>query len=231
MMQNLQIFNGIRITMSNIIRFFAFLILHSGIHSHTFSQISYVDLAKEVTIRRTAYGVPHIRAGNLKGVAFGLAWCELEDYGERVVKPLIAARGELARVDGYDAIESDFFNQLGYQRAVETYTLLDQDTRDMLEGFSMGVNYYLEKYPEKFDLPGKWRFTGYDVAATTTFVSSPLSGQGFAERLKRQKAIRDSVMALEEAGSNAWAFAPERDHFGSFNPGAQSSFELECRLL
>ena len=213
-MQNLQIFNGIRTAITDIIRFFAFLILYLGIHSLTFSQTSYSDLAKEVTIRRTSYGVPHIRAGNLKGVAFGLAWCELEDYGERVIKPLIAARGELARVDGSDALEADFFNQLGYQRAVETYTRLDQDTRDMLEGFAMGVNYYLEKYPEKFEILGKWRFTGYDVAATTTFVSSPLSGQRFADRLKRQKAIRDSIMALEEAGSNAWAFAPERTKSG-----------------
>lgn len=43
------------------------------------------DLAKEVTISRTEYGVPHVKANNLKGAAFGLAYAEMEDYGEREV--------------------------------------------------------------------------------------------------------------------------------------------------
>ena len=213
-MQNLQIFVGNRRTVLNIIHIFIGLSLCLGFPFCAVSQTNYARLSKEVTIRRTTYGVPHIRANSLKGVAFGLAWCELEDYGERVVKPLIAARGELARIEGYEAIEADLFNQLGYQRTVETYMLLDQNTRDMLEGFAMGVNYYLEKHPDEFIALSKWKFTGYDVAARSNFVSSPQNGQPFVERLKQQKAIRDSIMALEEAGSNAWAFAPERTTSG-----------------
>lgn len=57
-----------------------------------------------VEIRRTAYGVPHIKAETLEGAAFGLAWCELEDYGDRVILPLIRARGELAKVNGYESL-------------------------------------------------------------------------------------------------------------------------------
>ena len=43
------------------------------------------DLSEKVTIRRTAYGVPHIVADDLRAVAFGLAYAELEDRGEKVV--------------------------------------------------------------------------------------------------------------------------------------------------
>ena len=65
--------------------------------------------------------MPHIKAENLKAVAFGLAWCELEDYGERVIRPLIDARGDLAKIDGYKAIDADFVRQISYQRTLATY--------------------------------------------------------------------------------------------------------------
>jgi len=167
------------------------------------------ELSNQVMIRRTAYGVPHVKADNLKAVAYGLAWCELEDYGERVIKPLIAARGDLALIEGYDAIDSDFVRQLGYQRTLEKYGKLYKPTRDMLEGFAAGVNAYLSHYPEKFPQYKNWKFTGFDVAASVTSVTTSYQGRNFKERLKRQKAIRDSLK-LTEAGSNAWAFAPSR---------------------
>lgn len=172
------------------------------------------DLAKEVQIRRTQYGVPHILASSLKGVAFGLAYCEMEDYGERVIWPLIDARGELAKINGQQSVDRDFARQLAYQRTVATYPQLDQNTKDMLEGFAEGVNFYLASHPKEFALLQDWYFTGYDVAARSNFVIMPGSGAGFVERWKERKAIQDSLLALEE-GSNAWAFAPERSRSGN----------------
>lgn len=168
----------------------------------------------EVLIRRTPYGVPHIKAVTLHGAAFGLAWCELEDYGERVVRPLIEARGDLARLDGYAAIDGDFINQLGYRRTVETYHLLSADTRELLEGFAEGVNAYLKKNPDRWPKYQGWTFTGYDVAATTTRINVPADGRRFIERLLARQARRDSLAALAEEGSNAWAFAPSRTASG-----------------
>lgn len=191
---------------------FSFFLILFSIHSVLAQTAS--ELAREVQIRRTAYGVPHILAPSLKGVAFGLAWCELEDYGDRVLIPLAIARGDLALLEGYDAIEADLVNQLGYERTVATYPFLDQDTRDLLEGFAEGVNFYLQKHPEQLSKYKNWTFTGYDVAALTTGVLTAASGRRFVERLKRQKAERDSVLALEKAGSNSWAFAPSRTKSG-----------------
>ncbi len=172
-------------------------------------------LAEEVLIRRTAYGVPHIKAPTLRGAAFGLAYCEMEDYGERVVRPLIAARGDLARIDGYEAIDGDFINQLGYERTVATYHLLDADTRAMFEGFAAGVNYYLAEHPDSMPEYKDWRFTGHDVAAVTTSVATAANGRRFVDRLQRWQAVQDSLQALTEPGSNAWAFAPARTQSGN----------------
>lgn len=178
------------------------------------SQEAIRPLAEQVTIRRTTYGVPHVLGENLRAVAFGLAYCELEDYGERVVKPLVAARGQAGLLDGPDAIEADIANRLGYERTVATYHLLGQDTRDLLEGFAAGVNHYLDRYPDSLAAFQHWRFTGYDVAAVTTSITVPPGGTRIMQRLQREKARRDSLAAVRGEGSNAWAFAPSRTTSG-----------------
>ncbi|MCB0634190.1 MAG: penicillin acylase family protein [Saprospiraceae bacterium] len=171
------------------------------------------ELAQQVQIRRTEYGVPHILAPNLRGGAFGLAYCELEDYGERVIVPLVAARGDLAVLEGFSAIESDLINQLGYERAAATYHLLDVETREMMEGFAQGINFYLEKHPDAFPQYKGWQFTGYDIAALTTGVITETDGRRFVTQMKRRKAAQEQLQ-LNEAGSNAWAFAPSRTRSG-----------------
>jgi acyl-homoserine-lactone acylase len=173
------------------------------------------NIHEDIVIRRTEYGVPHIKASSLHDVALGLAWCEVEDYGEKVVSALLAARGDAALVEGYEAIESDFIRQQGYQRTIETYFLLDQDTRDMYEGFAAGVNLYLKTFPDEFPRYSSFSFTGYDVAAATVRITTYGSAWRFLNQLMEQKAREDSVMALSEDGSNAWAFAPERTKSGN----------------
>jgi len=169
---------------------------------------------EDIRIRRTEYGVPHIKASSLYNVTLGLAWCELEDYGERVMHALLAARGDAALVEGYEAIESDFINQQRYQRTLETYFLLEQDTRDMYEGFAAGVNLYLKTFPKEFPKYASFTFTGYDVASASISIATSGSAIKFLNRLEKQKAREDSIMALNEDGSNAWAFAPERTRSG-----------------
>ena len=129
----------------------------------------YTNLARQVEITRTDYGVPHIQGGNLKAMAFGMAWCQMEDYGARVAESLVAARGIAAKVfENPELIESDFWRKRSYNRAVETYHQLHQDTRDVLEGFAAGVTAYIKFHPEEF---AEWPFlvfTGHDVSALTT---------------------------------------------------------------
>jgi len=174
-----------------------------------------LHLPEQVTIRRTEYGVPHIKAENLKAVAFGLAYCDMEDYGDKVPRALVRGRGDLALLEGYDAIGQDFISQQKYEVAVAKYHLIDRKTRDMLEGFAEGVNFYLKKHPQKYTKYQEWTFTGYDVAAVSTTVTNPNGGRNFVERIKAEKARRDSIAALTEAGSNAWAFAPSRTKSGN----------------
>src|SRR5699024_5208693 len=92
------------------------------------------DLAEQVLIRRTEYGVPHIEAENIRAAGFALGYVQMEDYGEEVIEGLIRARGERSRyiadeISNLDrAIDSDAANRQDYARAVETWQYLEKDT-------------------------------------------------------------------------------------------------------
>jgi acyl-homoserine-lactone acylase len=174
------------------------------------------DLARQVEIRRTTYGVPQIHAENLKAAAFALAYVQLEDYGPRIALGLLRARGEAARLLGPQHIEADFAARPAWLRAVETYHLLDQETRDVYEGFAAGVNRYVERYPEKFPPGLTPDFTGLDVAARDVVVPGRNGGRRVIERLRGGGRTEADVVEGADAdeGSNAWAFAPSRTASG-----------------
>src|SRR4051812_12409701 len=84
------------------------------------------ELWREVEIIRTAHGVPHIRAQNLRAAGYALAWVQLEDYGPRTAMSVLRAHGGRARVFGHDSINSDFAAKRARDRAIATYHRLDQ---------------------------------------------------------------------------------------------------------
>jgi acyl-homoserine-lactone acylase len=178
-------------------------------------------LAQQVEIRRTAHGVPHILGENLEAAAFGLAWCMLEDYGARVARGLIAARGELALASGeYDAIESDLDARPAYEHALATFHLLDEDTRAVYRGFAMGVGYYVATHPEEFPEWMPVSFTAHDVLARDITDEGGASANAFVRRLRAGERATAGAGAVDEydwrfeEGSNTWAFAPSRTASG-----------------
>lgn len=171
-------------------------------------------LYREVEVIRTAHGVPHIRAENLRAGAYALAWLQLEDHGPRTAMNVLRARGWLAHVFGRDSIESDFVYRRARDRAIETYHLLDQETRDYYEGFAAGVNRYITLHADEFP-PGMPRdFTGYDVATLDIGLPSAAAVRRFLARLDTSATARrntgDDPAPDPDEGSNAWALAPGR---------------------
>ena len=143
------------------------------------------ELARRVEVRRTTYGVPHIKAEDLRGAAYALAWVQLEDHGPRVAIGLLRARGEMGRWFGRDSMESDFSAKRDYALAVEHYAQIDQATRDVYEGFAAGVNRYIALNPEEFPPEFAPNFTGYDVAARDVSSASPAQARRFLALLQK----------------------------------------------
>jgi len=175
------------------------------------------DLSSRVEVLRTAYGVPHIRADDLKAFGYGLAWVQLEDYGPTVAHGILRARGGMARLFGRDSIESDFFARPDRANAEISYHRLDQETRDVYEGFAAGVNRYVALHRGQF-VPGfPADFTGYDIATLDVSGPSLAVARRFVARLARPGAPsaapgQDGELTEPNPneGSNAWAIAPSR---------------------
>jgi acyl-homoserine-lactone acylase len=183
-------------------------------------------LASQVEVVRTQHGVPHIRAQNLEAAAYALAYVQLEDYGPRVAFALVRAQGEMGRWFGRDSMESDFEARVAHEAAVRHYAQLDQDTRDVYEGFAAGANRYVELHPEEFPAGFQPRFTGYDVATKDVELPSPMAARRFLVkmdptarlRFRRAPASNEPPEGypddVPDVGSNAWAFAPGRTKSG-----------------
>src|SRR6188474_1032334 len=68
------------------------------------------EIWTQVEIIRTAYGVPHIRAANMRAAGYALAWIQCEDYGTSTPMSILQSSGRWSSVEGgSDQIESDFF--------------------------------------------------------------------------------------------------------------------------
>jgi acyl-homoserine-lactone acylase len=174
--------------------------------------------AGQVEVIRTSYGVPHIYAENFRALGYALGYLQLEDYGNRVPLVLLGARGELARYQGPSALESDFYNRPYYLRAVETYTRIDGDTRDVYEGFAAGVNRYIALHSDEFPSWMRVEFTGYDVAAAYVYRTSQATIRRWIYRLtdaERTPPADPEEPDRLEAGSSAWALAPARTTSGA----------------
>jgi len=125
---------------------------------------SEAELWREVEVVRTAHGVPHIRAANLRAAGYALAWVQCEDYGTRTPMQLAEMRGLGARFLGRSAVDASISGLRDRARAVETYHLLEPETRDIYDGFAAGVNRYIALHPAQFPAGMPSDFSGYDVA-------------------------------------------------------------------
>ncbi len=179
-------------------------------------------LWQQVEIIRTAHGVPHIRAENLQAGGYALGWLQCEDYGDVTPTRLWATRGQTARVNGRGSVDADFNTLRERERAIETYHLLEPETRDFYEGFAAGVNRYIELNRGAFAPHIPADFTGYDVAtlhigdgppaARTRRLLAPLTEP--TDPTDPTDPMDPTDLLDPEEGSNAWAFAPSRTQSG-----------------
>ncbi|MBS1737367.1 MAG: penicillin acylase family protein [Bacteroidetes bacterium] len=208
------------------------------INSFAIQNLQAQDISDQVIIRRTAYGVPHIEAKNIMAAGFALGYLQMEDYGSRVAFGLIRARGEWAKYNELkgraleNQLNEDAANQILHGRAVETYSLLGKDIRDMNQGFADGVNRYILLHSGEFPDWVKPDFTAYDVHATGIQSFSKASVKTFIETLEAKGELTAGAFNKDDStpwasialntiidnnpdlGSNAWALAPERTTSG-----------------
>jgi acyl-homoserine-lactone acylase len=173
-------------------------------------------IAREVTIYRDVYGVPHVFGRTDASAVFGFAYAQAEDNFWRIEDSYISAIGRAAEVDGEVAVNKDRLNHaLEIPRlAREEYSRLDAHTRSLCDAYAAGLNYYLKRHPDtrprlitKFE---PWhplaliRYNYYQNGFVyDRAISFPITHTAENERWLK-----------ENQGSNGWVIGPSKSATG-----------------
>ena len=185
--------------------------------------------AYEATIRRTAYGIPHISAGDVGSLAFGEAYALAQDHACSLADQVVFATGERAKYFGAGVNDRNLHTDITVkalrvaQRAAEALKTASAEHRETLRGYAAGYNAYLAEVGAD-GIPGWCRGAAWvrplraeDVAARTLVygVVVPPAGIATASPPAAGSAAAPVDMPDEDAAlSNGWAIGKERSETG-----------------
>ncbi len=216
-------------------------------------------MARSVTIYRDTYGVPHIFGPTDAACVFGLMYAQAEDNFWQLEEDYIRALGRAAEIHGERMLQNDLALRAFEvsRRAQEEYRQLDARTREMLDAFAAGVNFYLATHPQVKPrlLSGfePWFPLAFErAAASRAFGRAGLRPRevSLGTRLDAPAApptedqlaeLRAEFFAAEaDLGSNMWAVRPSKSaskralllinpHVGFFGGGQRYEAHLHSK--
>jgi len=161
-------------------------------------------LKQEVTVERDRWGVPHIRASSIEDLAEAQGYVMAQDRLWQLDLLRRVARGQLSEILGPTTLKFDKqFRVLGFSQAADRdATLLDPETRSILEAYSRGVNKFIEqnqdRLPLEFSLlhykPEPWKpsdtfvISGYMYETLTNTWEEELNRAKVTERTGAERA-------------------------------------------
>ncbi|HIE27452.1 TPA: hypothetical protein EYP66_09215 [Candidatus Poribacteria bacterium] len=173
------------------------------------SAVNSAELAKEVTIYRDTYGVPHIFGPTDESVAFGLGYAQAEDNLPRIHRSLMEALGRVAELEGSkENINRDYRVRLLNipQFAWENYDKIPSKFQAVLEGFCQGINFYLQKHPDRVP-QGMTEVKPQEIITLTRYTV-------IANFVLPWRTMSEMIRLHEPKGSNMWAIGPKRSANG-----------------
>jgi acyl-homoserine-lactone acylase len=174
-------------------------------------------LARQVTIYRDTYGVPHVFGRTDAATVFGFAYAQAEDNFWRIEENFIFAVGRSSEIYGEETLNNDRLNRaLEIPRlAREEYSRLDAHTRALCDAYAAGLNYYLKLHAEtKLRLLDK-----FEPWHTLAFIRYNYYQNGFvydpAISLPNIQTAENGRGLRENQGSNGWVIGPSKSATGN----------------
>lgn len=201
-------------------------------------------LARQVTIYRDTYGVPHVHGRTDEAAIFGLAYARAEDQFELIEHIFLNRLGRAAEVYGEEGLLSHdlargrdlLVHAYRYrEEARDAWDRLPAKLRALIEAYTAGLNYYLEKHPDQevrlLDRFEPWWVLAVEDASES-YQGMVHSGAFDADA----RAVMREAWRGPERGSNAWAVGPARTASGNamlfVNPHDPSRFPYyECHVM
>ena len=130
----------------------------------TDGSISLPGLQHEVAVDRDRWGVPHIRAASVEDLAEAQGYVMAQDRLWQMDLLRRVARGQLSEILGPRMLPIDKeFRTYGFARAAERdSSLLDPESRKVMEAYARGVNQFIIQH--KKNLPLEFSLLGYEAA-------------------------------------------------------------------
>ena len=212
--------------------------------SFTQSEITRWEIqAKQVTIIRDNYGVPHIYGKTDADAVFGLMYAQCEDDFKRVEMNYIEKLGRMAEINGPEDVYKDLLIRMIIDSAdaVKDYDKSPVWMKKLCNAFADGINYYLYKNPDKKPAllsrfkpwyPMLWTDGSIGAINTADITVSELknfySGEPSLSYVREEK---EEVLT----GSNGFAFAPKITESGHsilyINPHVTFYFRPEVHMV
>ncbi|MFJ4589173.1 acylase [Pseudomonas moraviensis] len=204
-----------------------------------------------VDIRRTSFGVPHIRAENERGLGFGIGYAYAQDNLCLLANEIVTVNGQRSRYFGAEQLTVEqrqnrvsdvFFTWLNSPEAVHSFWQAQPaEVRDLVEGYAAGYNRSLAERRQQ-GLPqqcqGEWvRDISADdlVKLTRRLLVEGGVGQ-FAEALagatppQATAQVKHDTQAFQLADARQQRFALDRGS-NAVAVGSERSFNGRGMLL
>jgi acyl-homoserine-lactone acylase len=206
------------------------------------------NTAKNVSISRDKWGIPHVTGKRDADAVFGLLYAQAEDDFKRIELNYINALGRLAEVEGEAELWRDlrmklFINPVELQAK---YATCPPWLKQLMIGFADGLNFYLHTHPEvkprlirHFEPWMALAFSEGSIGGDIENIELPELGAFYGKQVVASKSVPPLALAAEQVlpeprGSNGFALAPGRTANGHamllINPHTSFYFRPEVQV-
>ena len=201
--------------------------------------------ARNVTIIRDDWGIPHVYARTDADVVFGVMYAQAEDDFNRVETNYITAMGRAAEHQGESAIFTDLRMKLFIDpdSLKAMYGRSPQWLQALMDAYADGLNYYLHTHPQvtpkvirRFEPWMALSFSEGSIGGDIERVSVSRLRAFYGGRSAPAAPAEEAPAQYEEPrGSNGFAIAPSNTKNGRalllINPHTSFFFRAEAQMV